>query len=72
MQHNADSGLRELLPPLTLGGAVVKGFGRGSASLGTPTANLDSAPLATALEGVVPGVYIGWAQVAGGPVYKTL
>ena len=63
---------RALERPLLLRGEVIKGFGRGSASLGTPTANLDAAALADKLVGVEPGVYVGWASVNGGPVYKTV
>ncbi len=55
-----------------LQGAVVRGFGRGSKQLGFPTANIDAAKLADALEGVQTGVYCGWATVGGSPVYKTV
>ena len=51
------------LPPLLLGGEVVKGFGRGSSKMGIPTANLDPVPLEEALAGVPDGVYFGWARL---------
>ena len=51
------------LPPLLLGGKVVKGFGRGSSKMGIPTANLDPVPLEEALAGVPDGVYFGWARL---------
>jgi len=63
--------LRALSPPVRMRGEVVRGFGRGSKSLGIPTANLASeAPgVAPALEGLPAGVYFGWASVrAGAPV----
>jgi riboflavin kinase len=53
--------------PLRLAGAVVPGFGRGSAALGVPTANLDPAPLAAALAPLPAGVYFGFARLADAP-----
>jgi riboflavin kinase len=53
--------------PLRLAGAVVPGFGRGSAALGVPTANLDPAPLAAALAPLPVGVYFGFARLADAP-----
>jgi len=38
---------------------VTTGFGRGSAQLGFPTANLPPGPLAEALAGLPAGVYFG-------------
>ena len=49
--------------PLLLRGPVVKGFGRGSKSLGIPTANLDAAALGAPAAAAAPGVYYGWASV---------
>ena len=46
-------------PPLLLEGAVVKGFGRGSAKMGVPTANIDPEPLAATLARLPLGVYFG-------------
>ena len=51
------------LPPLLLGGTVVKGFGRGSSKMGIPTANIDPLPLEEVLAGVPDGVYLGWARL---------
>ena len=45
--------------PLRLAGDVTSGFGRGSAQLGFPTANLPPEPLAEALAGLSAGVYFG-------------
>lgn len=43
----------------------MKGFGRGSAELGIPTANIPIAGLSVGgNEGVESGVYYGWAGVA--------
>ena len=69
---------------LALTGAVVHGFGRGSAQLGFPTANLEidwtdgaKTPAAQRIRNFVDthdtGIYAAWAQVADGPdsgVYK--
>ena len=76
--------LRRLGTPEALTGAVVHGFGRGSAQLGFPTANLEidwtdgaKAPTAQRIRNFVDthdtGIYAAWAQVADGPdsgVYK--
>jgi len=67
----------EVIPidPWFAKGPVVKGFGRGSKSLGIPTANL--APSSwNAVEGGVPaqtsGIYAGWASRGNDPtVYPT-
>jgi riboflavin kinase len=52
---DAEAGVIPLDTPLRLKGTVVKGFGRGSAQLGIPTANLDSASLSAALAHTVTG-----------------
>lgn len=52
-----------LRSPVLLQGEVVRGFGRGSRQMGTPTANIDPAPLQAALAGMSKGVYFGWAQL---------
>ncbi|KXZ49493.1 hypothetical protein GPECTOR_21g719 [Gonium pectorale] len=52
-----------LRQPLLLGGEVVRGFGRGSRQMGTPTANIEPAPLKDVLAGMAPGVYFGWARL---------
>ena len=76
--------LRRLGTPEALTGAVVHGFGRGSAQLGFPTANLEidwtdgaKTPAAQRIRNFVDandtGIYAAWAQVADGPdsgVYK--
>lgn len=50
--------------PIRLSGPIVKGFGRGSAELGIPTANIPIAGLSVGgNEGVESGVYYGWAGV---------
>ncbi|GIL73957.1 hypothetical protein Vretimale_5094 [Volvox reticuliferus] len=66
---NGYSGILQLPPnyrlrtPLWLGGTVVRGFGRGSRQMGTPTANIDPAPLKRTLAAMPPGVYFGWAKL---------
>jgi riboflavin kinase len=52
---DAEAGVVPLDVPLRLKGTVVKGFGRGSAQLGIPTANLDSSSLSAALAHTVTG-----------------
>mmetsp|Transcript_7828 Transcript_7828/g.23532 ORF Transcript_7828/g.23532 Transcript_7828/m.23532 type:complete len:455 (-) Transcript_7828:3051-4415(-) len=49
--------------PVEMAGTVVRGFGRGSAQMGVPTANIDPAPLADVLAGLPKGVYLGWAAL---------
>jgi riboflavin kinase / FMN hydrolase len=62
----------EIIPitPWYAKGPVVKGFGRGSKSLGIPTANLDPSSW-NAIEGGVPvqtsGIYAGWASKGDDP-----
>uniref|UniRef100_A0A7S4C8M5 riboflavin kinase n=1 Tax=Eutreptiella gymnastica TaxID=73025 RepID=A0A7S4C8M5_9EUGL len=59
------------LPPLRIAGEVVRGFGRGSKSLGIPTANLPSEKLPDILCQAANGIYVGWASVGASPkVYK--
>ena len=76
--------LRRLPTPEALTGAVVHGFGRGSAQLGFPTANLEidwtdgaKTPAAQRIRNFVDthdtGIYAAWAQVADGDdsgIYK--
>lgn len=69
---NVDPLFKRLEPPVVLVGRVVSGFGRGSKELGIPTANLDPEALGSALDGVTPGVYCGWAAVDGSVPYKTV
>ena len=60
--------LRALPSPVRMRGEVVRGFGRGSKTLGIPTANLaaEAPGVAAALEGLPTGVYFGWASVGDG------
>ena len=48
----------------------MKGFGRGSKTLGTPTANFDQSVVDTLPDELKTGIYFGWAQVDHGPVYE--
>ncbi len=48
-----------LSAPITLEGRVVEGFGRGSAQMGVPTANIEPGALKDRLEGLPLGVYFG-------------
>ena len=57
---------------MALVGPVVAGFGRGSKELGIPTANMDPDTLGTALDGLLPGIYCGWATVGGAGPYKAV
>jgi len=50
-------------PLLRLEGTVVSGFGRGSAELGIPTANLDGEALARGLDGSVSGIFAAFSRV---------
>lgn len=52
-----------LRTPLRFEGEVVRGFGRGSRQMGTPTANIDTTHLKSMLGTVAPGVYFGWAKL---------
>jgi len=55
--------------PYFSSGKVVKGFGRGSKSLGTPTANFDQMVVDQLPKDLPAGIYFGWAQVNQSPVY---
>ncbi|XP_029039892.1 riboflavin kinase [Osmia bicornis bicornis] len=55
--------------PYFLSGLVVKGFGRGSKSLGIPTANLEDKVVEALPDDFNTGVYYGWASIDGN-VYK--
>ena len=50
-----------------LRGTVVKGFGRGSKTLGFPTANLESEQISSFVNKSPTGIYAGWARVLNGP-----
>lgn len=50
---------------MVMRGEVSRGYGRGSAQLGVPTANLNEADFAGRLQPVPTGVYCGWAVVEG-------
>lgn len=56
-------GCTPVSPPWFLDGTIVRGFGRGSATLGIPTANLDPHAVGARLADAVTGVYAGWARV---------
>jgi len=59
-----------LLPRLpAVSGPVAKGYQRGSAKLGFPTANLPCSLFQDALSDLETGVYLGWAGL-GGEVHK--
>lgn len=49
--------------PLRMKGKVVKGFGRGSAELGIPTANLTDDSILDLLAHADSGIYFGFGQV---------
>lgn len=50
--------------PLRLSGPVIPGFGRGSSSLGIPTANLPvDTPTTPWIETIPSGVYFGWTSL---------
>mmetsp|Transcript_9080 Transcript_9080/g.11360 ORF Transcript_9080/g.11360 Transcript_9080/m.11360 type:complete len:185 (+) Transcript_9080:100-654(+) len=57
--------VKELPEAIILEGKVIKGFGRGGAQLGCPTANLDAESLGEALAPVDAGIYFGWAKLKG-------
>jgi len=58
-------------PPLEMRGTVIHGFGRGSKTLGIPTANLKPAELGPVMEKVTKaGVYFGWAGLNGKGPYR--
>jgi riboflavin kinase len=49
--------------PLYVKGKVVKGFGRGSKSLGIPTANYEQSIVDQLPDQLIKGIYYGWAKV---------
>ena len=50
--------------PIRLSGPIVKGFGRGSADLGIPTANIPLEGLSVGgHENVESGIYFGWCGI---------
>lgn len=51
-------------------GKVVKGFGRGSKSLGIPTANYEQSVVDQLPENLCKGIYYGFAQVDHSSVYE--
>mmetsp|Transcript_30941 Transcript_30941/g.79450 ORF Transcript_30941/g.79450 Transcript_30941/m.79450 type:complete len:384 (+) Transcript_30941:264-1415(+) len=64
-------GVVPMKPEWYIKGAVVRGFGRGSATLGIPTANLPPESLMAELSGAVSGIYCGFASLGDSPeVYK--
>lgn len=56
--------------PLFVRGEVVKGFGRGSKSLGIPTANYPEDVINALPDSLDTGVYYGWASVGGNDVHQ--
>ncbi|KAL8032704.1 hypothetical protein ABFX02_13G113600 [Erythranthe guttata] len=58
------------IEPWSIGGPVIKGFGRGSKVLGIPTANLSTEAYSDVLSEHPSGVYFGWAGLAGRGIYK--
>ncbi|XP_046856954.1 putative riboflavin kinase [Xenia sp. Carnegie-2017] len=56
--------------PLFVRGEVVKGFGRGSKSLGIPTANYPDEVISKLPDSLETGAYYGFASVDGDEVYK--
>jgi len=55
--------------PYFVRGKVVKGFGRGSKTLGTPTANFEQPVVDLLPSDLLKGIYFGWAQVNQSQVY---
>ena len=64
--------LHALSAPVRFRGPVIRGFGRGSKTLGVPTANLDPSGRQSGAElDLPPGIYFGFASVGAAPeVYK--
>jgi riboflavin kinase len=63
---NAIYTLGDVKPQLIrLRGRVAKGYGRGGAKLGFPTANLPESLFQDSLKAVSTGVYFGWAALEG-------
>lgn len=61
--------MKNILPHFVKG-KVVKGFGRGSKSLGIPTANYEQPVVDLLPENLNKGIYYGFAQVDQSPVYE--
>ncbi|KAK0081021.1 hypothetical protein PV325_012932 [Microctonus aethiopoides] len=55
--------------PYFISGVIVKGFGRGSRSLGIPTANISQDVVDSLSQDFKIGVYYGWAALEG-QIYK--
>lgn len=56
--------MKSILPlPYFTSTKVVKGFGRGSKTLGIPTANFDQHVINDLPHTLRTGIYFGWAQV---------
>lgn len=53
----------KLSEPITLGGPVVHGFGRGSKELGIPTANVPVESVRDQVDALDCGIYYGWATL---------
>lgn len=65
-EHTSWINCSSACPQLTLRGEVVRGFGRGSADLGCPTANLDmTLENKSATAELVPGIYKSKARLHG-------
>lgn len=60
--------MKNILPHFVRG-KVVKGFGRGSKSLGIPTANYEQSVVDQLPEALTKGIYYGFAQVDQSPVH---
>jgi riboflavin kinase len=61
------------LKPIYIKGKVIKGLGRGNSLLGMPTANLPADHYSDQLlNNIDTGVFLGWANVSNGPVYKAV
>jgi HAD superfamily hydrolase (TIGR01509 family) len=52
---------------IRLQGTVVKGFGRGSAQLGIPTANVDGVSVSSVIPGSTTGIFYGFAALGAFP-----
>jgi riboflavin kinase len=64
MAHSCEmNGIHIPTLPLYFKGQVVRGFGRGSRTLGFPTANLDPKCFADKLTTSDEGVYFGWSRL---------
>lgn len=58
------------ITPHFASGVVIKGFGRGSKSLGIPTANYGPEVVNNLPKNIETGVYFGWASVDSKNVHK--